>query len=406
MQMNTQSQAPKKILIIGGGFAGIAAARSLVQEKIPNVSIQLVSKRNHFEYYPGLYRVVTGASPIEVCIPLTDMIPDSVTIDIDTITKLSLTENTIIGESGTIYHYDTLVIALGSETTFFNVPGLEALSLGFKSVNEALHLKQHLQSLFANHTNPAQDELVSHYHVVIVGGGPSGVEVAGDLSAYLQTLAKTYKVDPSLVTIDLIESNPRLVPTLPPQASAKILARLRKLGVNIFLNRQLMKNEIEEVYLKDMSMKAKTVIWTAGTQVSKILQEAQGLVWSPKKRIEVDEYLRAKGYDNVYIIGDAAATPFSGLAQTAMYDGDYVGSTIARFMKGKRAHVYKPKPIAFSIPVGVGWGVFVMGKFRLYGLIPYIIRHVIDFMYFAGTVSVYKLFSMFFDGWKYRNKTN
>jgi NADH dehydrogenase FAD-containing subunit len=92
MQMNTQSQAPKKILIIGGGFAGIAAARSLVQEKIPNVSIQLVSKRNHFEYYPGLYRVVTGASPIEVCIPLTDMIPDSVTIDIDTITKLSLTE--------------------------------------------------------------------------------------------------------------------------------------------------------------------------------------------------------------------------------------------------------------------------------------------------------------------------
>lgn len=400
--INTTRDKSHRILILGGGFAGIEVARRLASKKLGNTTIQLVSKKDHFEYYPGLYRIVTGANPIEVCIPFREMIPASVAIDIDTITSIDLQGNVVHGESGSQYHFDRLVIALGSETTFFNVPGLKELSLGFKSINEALRLKEHLYSLFEEHNHPDQTELVSHFHVLIVGGGPSGVEVAGDLSAFMQKLAKKWHIEPSLITIDLIESSPRLVPQLPPSASARILKRLRMLGVNIFLNRTLMKNEVEEVFMKDMSMKSKTVIWTAGTQISQVLQTTQGLTLSPKKRIEVDAYLHAKGTSNVYVVGDAAATLYSGLAQTAIYDGAYVAETIAKEIFGKIPKVYTPKPTAFSIPVGINWGVLVIGPFKLYGIVAYWIRHIIDFKYFAGTVSVSKLFSMFFEGWKYR----
>ncbi len=392
----------RKILILGGGFGGIIAARELARKNLKNTHITLLSNKNYFEYYPALYRVVTGASPIEVCVPLSEVLPKKVECNVDAVKEVNVAEKFVTGESGSAYHYDDLIIALGSETTYFGLPGIEDLSLGFKSVNEALRLKNHLAKLFEEHQHPSQGEMVAHFHIVIVGGGPSGVEVAGDLSVHMQKLAKEYKVDPSFITIDLIESGGRLIPSIPPASSARVLARLRKLGINVFLNRFVVKEEIEQVYMKDMSLQAKTLIWTAGTQLNRLISTIQGLSFAKNKRVEVDEYLGAKGTDSVYIIGDAAATPYSGLAQTAIYDGEYVADVIAARTKGREPKKYKPKKTAFSIPVGDNWGVFVMGPFRMYGYPAYIMRHMIDFMFFSGVLSVKKLFSLFFEGWKYR----
>ncbi len=393
----------KKVLIVGGGFAGIEAARQLSHLGLKDVQVTLMSNKSYFEYYPALYRVVTGASPIEVCVPLSDMLPKSVGIVLDSATAIDLKGKSVTGLSGSVYQFDYIVLALGSETTYFNLPGLTDLALGFKSVKEAVNLKKHLHLLFENHAHPDNSELVSHFHIVIVGGGPSGVEVAGDLTAYMKKLADHYTVDPSLVTIDLIESNNRLVPAVDPKVSAKILARLRKLGVNVFLNRQLVSEEVEQVYLKDMSMKAKTLIWTAGTKLNALFEKIEGLTFSPKKRVLVDEYMRAVGFDYVFVAGDAAGTQYSGLAQTAIYDGVYVARAIGAVLQKKNLKEYVPKPVAFSIPVGEGWGVFVWHGIKIYGMFGYMLRHVIDFVYFAGILSPKKLISLFFEGWRYRS---
>lgn len=393
-----------KILILGGGFAGIIAAQNLAKQNLKNTEIRLVSNKNYFEYYPALYRIVTGSSPIEVCVPLRDIIPNSVEIDIDTVLKIDLQNKKINGESGAHYSYDTLILALGSQTTDFGVSGVSDFSLGFKSIGEALRLKKHITELFENHEHPSVQEYVSHFHIVIVGGGASGVEVAGDLSFHMQNLAKTHNVDPSFVTIDLIESNPRLIPTLSPKVSAKILEKLRLLGVNVYLNRFLMKEELEQVYLKDMSMQAKTVIWTAGTQINKVVATTSEFVFAKNKRVNVDEYMQAENLKDVFVVGDLAATKYSGLAQTAIYDAKFISKNIERSLNGKSMKKYIPKPIAFSLPIGESYGVFVYGGVVIYGRIAYWMRHIIDFMFFSSILSCKKLFSLFFEGWKYRKE--
>ncbi|MCE9585125.1 FAD-dependent oxidoreductase [Candidatus Nomurabacteria bacterium] len=396
----------KNIIIVGGGFGGIQSAISLARKKIKNVKITLISNKDYFQYYPGFYRIVTGASPIEVAIPLSDILPKEVNLVIKSVNDINLVEKKISCEDNYSFYYDTLVLALGSETTYFNLPGIEELSFGFKSVDEALKLKKHLVSLFEDFKDFDKNDSTSHFHFIIVGGGPSGVEVAGDLSYFLPKLAKEYKIDPSWITIDLIDSNSRILPTLPEKVSTRILARLRKLGINIFLNRTMEKEELEQVFIKGMSIKAKTVIWTAGTQLNKLIPKISGLQFSARKRVEVNEYLEAKGSDkifaDVFIVGDIANTPYAGLAQTAIHNARFVSKVISMRSKNKKIKIYKPEKVAFSIPVGVDWGVFSMGNINFYGFFAYFVRHAIDFVFFFQVLSFVKFIGLFIKGWKYR----
>ncbi|MDQ5949584.1 MAG: Pyr redox 2 protein [Patescibacteria group bacterium] len=399
----TQNSLVTRVIVVGGGFAGIETARRIAFRVGSSVKVTLISNKSYFEYYPGLYRVVTGSSPIEVAIPLEEMVPSNVEILIDTVTSVDVVGKKVVCQDTGEYIADYLVLAMGSETTYFDVPGLDTMSFGFKSIKEANRLKEHITTLFKTHTHPSQNELVSHFHIVVVGGGPSGVEVAGDLAIFMKKIAKLTEVDPSFITVDLIESNPRVVPQLPPDVSERILAQLRKLGVNIFLNRRLEREEVEQVFMKDMSLKAKTVIWTAGTRLNQIYSHINGLEFANNKRVVVDDYLQAHGHTDVYIVGDAANTKYSGLAQTAMYDGAFVAKQILGQIRGiKNRALYSPKKVALSIPVGNDWGVFVYGPIKIYGGLGYFIRHAIDFVYFAGIVAPLKFFSLFVEGWKYR----
>lgn len=400
--MNTKI-SKSKIIIVGGGFAGIKAAREIDSRLGSCAEITLISDKPFFEYYPALYRLVTGASPIEACVPLADMLVNTdVNVIVDRIVSVDPNDKRVTGTSGEVYKGDYLILALGSETAYFDLPGLSDLSFGFKSVNEALELKQHIHELFVEHEQTSVTECVSHFHIVVVGGGASGVEIAGDLTYFLKKLTTHHKVDPSLITIDLIESAPRLVAALDPRVSRRIEARLRKLGVNIYLNRSLVREEVEQVYLKDMSLKAKTVVWTAGTKVNGLYAGILGFTFNKKGRVIVDEYLQPIGLKNIFILGDAADTKYSGLAQTALADGEFIAAHTARMIQGKTLKSYKPKPVAYAIPVGENWGVISVLGIRFSGVIAYFVRHFIDFQFFASIVSVRKLFSMYIEGWKYR----
>src|SRR3990170_2498990 len=195
----------KKIVIVGGGFGGIRAALDL-SKKFPkglpaeqaDTKIILISDKQHFEYYPALYKVASGLSPLEVCIPLAEIFKNkNVEVIKDRVMNADLSKKTLKGESGSNYGFDILILALGSETAYFNIEGLKELAFGFKSINEALKLKRHLHELFESHLVATKEEAVSSLHILIVGGGATGVELARELSFYMQKIARSHKIDPS-----------------------------------------------------------------------------------------------------------------------------------------------------------------------------------------------------------------
>jgi NADH:ubiquinone reductase (H+-translocating) len=399
--MNQMSHQPR-VLVVGGGFAGIAVVKELLRQKAP-AAITLVSKSELFEYYPGLYKLVTGTMPMEVSLKLHTIFPEgSVNIIKGVYTELDQSRQIIRLEGGIELPYDYLILAVGSETNYFGIPGLEKLSFSFKSVAEALRLKAHFCNLFSNTADLSRDELVSRFHVIVVGGGPSGVELAGDLRHYLWRLAREHAVDPSLVTIDLIESGPRVLPAFPEKASRAAEARLRKMGVNIFTNRALASQDIAAITTSDLNMHSHTVIWSAGTKVNPAFAAIPGVVMNERRRVSVTPSLTLTTDNHVFIAGDGAGTPYSGLAQTAIHNGTYIGKTIARLLRNKTPGAYVPHQPSFVIPIGARWAIFNHGSFVFTGFIPWLLRSAIDVRYFSSIVSPRHVVSMMRKGRRYR----
>lgn len=372
-----------KVVIAGGGFGGARAALDLARARLPDVKIVLISDKPHFEYHAALYRVVTGRSPLEVCIPLNEIFEHTgVEVVIDTIVRADLAAKTLTSQSGSRYVYDFAILALGSETVYFNIPGLQYLSFGFKTITEALALKRHLHELLES-----KDRQTGH--LVVAGGGASGTELAGELAVYAKKLARQHKYDSS-ITIDVVEAGPRLVPALPEDFSKKIAGRLRALGVNVFFNQPLLKEDVEQVYLKDMQMHTKSVIWTAGIKPHHLYAEIFGLSLDKKGRVVVNQYLEAPQFPNVFVIGDAAATEYAGMAQTAIHDGIYAAQVIASRISGRPVRPYVSKKPYYAIPVGPGWAAVLIGARRVYGYLGWMLRRLADLRFFLSILPVRK----------------
>ncbi|MBI2451029.1 MAG: NAD(P)/FAD-dependent oxidoreductase [Parcubacteria group bacterium] len=383
----------KKVLIVGGGFGGIAAALELEKQLLSDVKITLVSNKPHFEYTAALYRVVTGKSPLQVCVPLSEIFRgkniESVT---DVIIGINFEKKIAQSQSGSRYQFDFLILALGSQTAYFNIPGLEKFAFGFKSITEALRLKRHLHELFvkASKLETSQDEKVSLLHFVVVGAGASGVELAGELTIYAKTLAKNHQVDSSLITIDLIEGAGRVMPVFPSAISAKIEKRLRSLGINIFTNRPIIAEKLSKVEVRGMTLFSNTVIWTAGVQPNSLYKKISEFKFDKKGRILVDDYLRAQGLENIFIIGDSASTLHAGMAQTASYDGKFVARHIASLLQDKKLANYQPQKPYYSIPIGPGWAVTLIDGIAIYGRWGWLLRRLADLRYFLSILPISK----------------
>ena len=388
----------KNILIIGGVFGGVACALALARHNHIPAKITLVSDKPHLEYTPALYRVVAGRSPLEVCIPLSEIFSGQNVVCItDTIKNIDLLGKKAIGSSGNFYQFDYVVIALGSQTTYFNLPGLDTFSFGFKSITEALRLNTHIHKLFANY-KASQPNADTKMHFVIVGAGASGIELSGELAGYTKKLAKKHKIPSTIITIDLIEAAAHILPSFPEIFTSKIEKRLRKLRVNIFTNRQLEKEEVEKVYLKGMTVKTDTVIWTAGIEPNALYSKILGLSFDKKGKILTDEYLRAGNSDSVFIVGDGASTRYSGMAQTAIYEGKLTARNIVNGLNAKPLSIYKPKQPYYSFPIGPFWAATLIGPIAIYGRIGWLLRKMADLRYFFSILSVKKAIIVFRSG--------
>ena len=387
----------KKILIIGGGFGGVSTALALEKKKLKDVEIILVSDKSHFEYKPALYKVVTGRSPLEVCIPISEIFK-SKTIKFveDTVQGVDVQKKVANGKDSN-YQYDYLVLALGSETAYFDIPGLKEHSFGLKTIAEAMRLKMHIHDIFkeCNGVKDDQEEKVCLSHLVIVGAGPSGVELAGELAVFTKELARSYKTDESLITIDLIEAAPQILPFMPKRVSRRVVRRLRHLGINIFTNRPMTREDCEKISIRGMTIESETVVWTAGIKPDSLHKKIHTLKFAEDGKVIVDEYLRADSLQNTFVIGDGAATPFSGMAQTAIYEGGLVADNLSNLVLGKSLTKYKPKKTYYSLPVGPGWAATLIGPVALYGRIGWLFRRLADFRFFLSILPFWDAMTVF-----------
>lgn len=375
---------PHSILIVGGGFAGVEAAKTLATFNLPDTTVRLLDPKSHFEYHAALYRFITGRSPMETCIAYRDIF-DGFNVDVvrDRATAVDLKAKTVIGESGSRYCYDTLMLAVGSETSFFGIPGAQACAHGMKTMDEAVRLKRRLDEIFSTCPLGAAEERSSLLHLVIVGGGPSGVELAGELGWYARKLARHCGVDPSIVIIDLIEAEDRILPMLPERASEIVMRRLRSLGVSVLVKHSIVREDVDEVCFPGKRMNAKIVVWTAGMRGSPLLEKIQGLSLDTKGRVEVDEHLRAKGHMNVFALGDSAATTHSGMAQTALYDGQFAAKVFAAdFNRQGTSPTYQPPIPVVAVPVGPQWAMVLSSSRIFTGYIGWMLRRWADLKVF------------------------
>lgn len=348
--MTDNTPSKKRVLIIGGGFAGVKAALELSKHH-RDFAITLISDQPNFRYYPALYHTATGGLYSQSSIPLTEIV-DTKRVQLlqDRVVSIDRTKHTVTTESGQTISYEIAVLGLGVVINYFGIQGLEENSYGIKTYEHVKKFRAHIHD---------QIDKDAEQHYVIVGAGPTGIELAGALPAYLEKIMHKHGVANKKPKITIIEAAPRLLPRSPEKVSAAVAARLEKLGIELRLGQTVEGATADNLMVSGQPISSHTIIWTAGTSNHPFFKE-NGFVIGERGKVTVDEFLRAE--EGVYVVGDNAATAFSGVAQTAMHDGQFVVEDILRRAQGHTPKPYEPeKPVVF-IPVGHGWAAVEWGS--------------------------------------------
>ncbi|MEJ2097781.1 MAG: FAD-dependent oxidoreductase [Deltaproteobacteria bacterium] len=366
-----------RVLIIGGGFAGVNTVLNL-KKLHTKLDVKLISDKYSHDYKARIFKIIEDSDSSSVQIPLNDIIGEK-NCFIDTVTEINLKEHLVKAKSKKEYSYDYLIIASGSQVNFHNVTVINDMTFSVNSSKEADLLRKHIEKTISSIKKAREEEKISLGHIVIVGGGATGVEIAAALTKSTKKLAEKYGIDKSMITIDLFHSGPRLLNKLKPQVSQAVEKRLRLLGVNIFYNRRLQKEHLENITLGDLHIKAETIIWTAGIKPNKLI---------PYSDKSITDYLTLKNHPEVYIIGDASKDEYYGMAQTALEHSKYISKSISQKINNQKIEPYKSKPVYYAVPVLSGWAAVQTRHFVFTGWIGWLIRRFIDFRYLVNRLSL------------------
>ncbi len=385
----------ERILIIGGGFAGVTAARELWRTSHDRVDIQLVDPKSHLEYHGAMYRMVTGRSPMETCIPYSDIFQkNSIDTVRDCIESVDLQKQVALGASGTHYRYDRVLMALGSVPAYFSLPGMEKNSFSMQGTSGSCRLKNHLEELFQSHDKIECSERDRAFSIIVVGGGPTGVELAGELAWYVKKRLGERTYAQLQASVHLLEAGPRILGSMSEQFSQRVTKRLQTLGVRVKCSTAVKQLEGNVLQLSSGTLTGKTIIWTAGVRAHPLL-ERSGLSTHANGRAIVDDELRAKGWNNVYVLGDNAETGKSGMAQTALCHGRFVAKLIHSELTGLEHDKLCEPQIIYAIPVGPKWAACNILGMNVYGKIGWCLRRAVDASVFLSLLPVRKAVQAF-----------
>ena len=410
MSFNLPQSDKKRVVIVGGGFGGLKLANKL---RNSNYQVVLIDKNNYHQFPPLIYQIASaGIEPSSISFPFRKIFQKRKNFFYRMAEVRSIfPEHKIIQTSIGKVNYDYLVLAAGTTTNFFGNKNVEDEAIPMKNVSEAMGLRNALLDNFERALTCASDrERQELLNIVIVGGGATGVEVAGALSEMKNfVLPKDYPDLPtSLMNIYLIEAGPRLLAAMSPESSAHVEQYLRQMGVNVLLNKMVTDFKDHRVMLKDgSSIATRTFIWVSGVAaqpVGNLSPEHLGR----GRRIIVDEFNQVKGLDGVFSIGDQCIMPegddkWNGghpqLAQVAIQQGANLAKNLIRLDKGKDMKPFHYRNLGAMATVGRNRAVAEFSHVKMAGFFAWFMWLIVHLRSILGVRN--KLIVMFNWMWNY-----
>ena len=374
----------RNVVIIGAGFAGLTCARELAGK--PGIAVTVVD-RNPFQLFsPLLYQVATGGLPEDdIAYPVRAAIP-GITFRRGEVVYIGTKAKTIRLEDGTVIPFDDLVLATGSTGTTFGVPGVAEHALQMKSIHEARAIRRRLLQTYEDvEMGRAPKEAL---RVVVVGGGPTGVELAGAIAELQKGMKREYPDLAPLATVTLVEAGPRVLPMFTEKSSAHAKKELQQIGVDVRVDAAVDRMYPTDVHLKDGEvLPAGTIIWAAG--VAAYEQWSFLGLTDRMNRLTVDEYLRVA--DDIWVIGDTANFTLEGerplpmIAPVAMQMGRHVAKQILAQQNGKELTAFRYKDKGQMATIGRRRAVVEMPNgLKLHGTPAWLTWLALHVFYLAG----------------------
>jgi len=381
------------VVVIGAGFAGLYTVRSLKKQP---VSITLIDRTNHHLFQPLLYQVATASlSPADIAAPIRSVLRSqrNVRVLLAEVVGLDLTAKTVALDDGESIPWDYLVLATGSTHSYFGHPEWESKARGLKTLDDAIAIRNQVLLAFeAAERSNSEDERARDLGFVIVGGGPTGVELAGSIAEIARfSLAHDYDtIDPTQASIRLVEGAPRILMAFPESLAKKAQFELEKLGVRVQVGSMATHIDEEGVRLADGErIEAATVLWAARVQASPMGKLA-GLETDRVGRIAVQPDLRVADHPNVFVAGDLAVLkgpngkPYPGVAQVAIQQGKRVAANIAASVAGEETRPFHYFDLVTLATVGGNYAIAEIWKLRLSGFAAWLVWIFIHIAYLIG----------------------
>jgi NADH:ubiquinone reductase (H+-translocating) len=391
--------APRLAIVIGAGFAGLKAAKALANRD--GLRVILIDHRNHHLFQPLLYQVATaGLNPSDIAVPIRVQFrgAPNVEIHLGHVDAVDLQKQIVSGEGHEIA-YDYLILACGARHSYFGHPEWEEFAPGLKTLEQATEIRRRMLVAFERAENERDAGTQRTYLTfVVVGGGPTGVELAGAIADVSRTAMQGdfRRIDPSKARIVLLEAAPRVLTSFSDDLSARARRDLAELGVDVRTNAKVDAIDAEGVTVGAERLAARTVFWAAGVQAERVAMTPP-LETDRASRIKVNDDCSVPGYSNVFVVGDMASLEMTpgqlvpGVAPAAIQAGEHAARMILRDLAGepRRPFVYEDKGTLATI--GKSRAIGQIGRVKLTGRIAWfawLLIHVYQLIGFRNRLAV------------------
>ena len=375
------------VVIIGGGFGGLYAARALHKA---DVRITVIDRHNYHLFQPLLYQVATAAlNPSDIAAPIRGILSHqkNTSVILGEAASIDTAQKRVHLADGAAIDYDTLVLATGATHSYFGHPEWEADAPGLKTIEDALEIRRRVLLAFeAAERETDRDAQNALLTFVIIGAGPTGAELAGALSEIArQTMLRDFRnIDSSSARVILIEGKDRVLPVYPESLSDKARKQLERLGVEVITGATVTSLSPREVCIGDHTIPTRTVLWAAGVQASPLARSLD-VPLDRAGRVIVNADLTIPNHDDVYVIGDLAAVDkVPGVAPAAIQEGLHAAKNIERALAGKARERFRYRDKGSLATIGRAAAVADFGFLRLSGFIAWFAWLAIHIFFLIG----------------------
>ena len=397
------------MVIVGGGFAGLNAAKGLANAR--DIDVTLLDARNHHLFQPLLYQVATaGLSPAEIAAPIRGILSHARNIRVlqEQVLDVDLSRRVVVSDSGE-HPYDYVLLACGSRHSYFGYDEWEAYAPGLKTLEQATEIRRRVLTAFEEaekETRPERKRALLTF--AVVGGGPTGVELAGAIGEMSRfTLTRDFRqIDPSLARVVLVEAGPRILPTFDQRLAGRAARDLESLGVQIWSGCLVTHIDAEGLDIGTERLLCRTVLWAAGVKASSLGHQL-GADLDRQGRVIVGPDLSLPGHPEVFIAGDQAhvqgpdGNPLPGMAPAALQQGQYLAARIRTMVGGGTHPDFRFRDKGQMATIGRCRAILQSGRIRLSGFAAWMSWLVVHIYYLAGFKN--RMFVVLQWAWSYFN---